>query len=132
MRRNLIFCLTALFLISLCVFAYGKCKILNEKNPGGTVNIKDHLVPGKTNIIDFYADWCGPCKKIAPHLEELNDNKDNNVVVLKVNIKEWDSPVCKQYDINSVPSFMIYDGKGKLVSEGDEAYDKVINMINEE
>jgi len=131
MNRNfflmsLIFSIVLIFSISI---VYGKCFIINESSPGSKVYLEDYIVPGKINIIDFYADWCGPCKKIAPYLEELDENRDD-VVVFKVNIKEWDSPVCKQYNINSVPCFLIYDEKGNLKYSGDEAYEEVVNMIN--
>jgi len=137
MKRDLIVSVIMVLAVSLLFMAAiafaeeeHKLPVLNEDNPGGEVDIEKYLVPDKINIIDFYADWCGPCRNIAPYLEELDASRED-VVVLKINIKEWGSPVCEQYGINSVPSFMIYDETGKLTYEGDKAWDEVMKMLDE-
>jgi len=107
-----------------------KISVLNEADPGSRVDLEEHIVPNKINVVDFYADWCGPCRNIAPYLEALDNNRED-VVVLKVNIDNWDSPVCQQYKINSVPSFLIYDEEGNLTFEGEEAWNEVIRMLEE-
>ncbi|MEQ8222357.1 MAG: thioredoxin family protein, partial [Candidatus Eremiobacterota bacterium] len=106
LRLSILFCI--IFLGFLTINSEGKCLIINEDDPGSRIKLEDYIVPGQINIIDFYADWCNPCKKIAPHLEDLDKRRDD-VVVLKVNIDTWDSPVCRQFTIKSVPSFLIYD-----------------------
>jgi len=105
------------------------CYVINGDIPGSEVKIEDYIVAGKTSIIDFYADWCGPCKKLAPYLEKLDIEKDD-IVVLKVNIDKWGSPVCKQFSIKSVPAFLVYDGTGQLLYQGEEARTKVMEMID--
>ncbi|MEQ8192337.1 MAG: tetratricopeptide repeat protein [Candidatus Eremiobacterota bacterium] len=105
------------------------CYVINGDSPGSEVKIEDYIVSGKTNIIDFYADWCSPCKKLAPYMEKLDKEKDD-LVVFKVNIDKWNSPVCKQFNIKSVPSFLVYDGTGKLIYEGEEARTKVMEMVD--
>lgn len=80
---------------------------------GEQVDLKQYAQKGSVTIFDFYADWCGPCLSLAPKLEQFV--KDNNQVVLrKINIKKWGSPVAKQYQIKSIPSIWIYDQKGTL------------------
>jgi thiol-disulfide isomerase/thioredoxin len=93
--------------------------LLNKGRPGEKVNIEANLVPGRVNVVDFYADWCGPCRELAPRLEALAAK--NNMVVLKVDIREWGSPVANQFNIRSVPFLMIYDKSGKKIAEGGEA-----------
>lgn len=88
----------------------GKPKVIAR---GNTVNLEEHLVPGKVTIVDFYADWCGPCRAISPFLDKLAKS-DSDVVVRKVDIIKWGTPVTQQYGINSIPHIRIYDGKGKL------------------
>lgn len=56
-----------------------------------------------TVLIDFYADWCGPCKKIAPKIEELADKYK----VYKVNI-EVNTEATEEYKIKSIPTFLIF------------------------
>ena len=48
-------------------------------------------VPGKLVLFDFYADWCGPCRQISPHLERLAQS-DPDVVLVKVDIVDWGPP----------------------------------------
>ncbi len=81
---------------------------------GGQVDMKKLLAPGKVTIVDFFAEWCGPCKMIGPQLEKLN-KEDNDVVLRKVDIIKWGTPVTKQFSINSIPRIQIYDRKGNLV-----------------
>ena len=90
-------------------------------SPGAAVNIESGLVAGRVNIVDFYADWCGPCKQLAPKLEALVQ-KNPRYALLKVNIRDWKSPVAQQFKLTSIPHLKIYDEKGKLVAEGQAAY----------
>ena len=81
---------------------------------GQKVDIAKHLVLGNVTIIDYYADWCGPCKEISPALEQIVKS-DPEVALRKVDIINWASPVAKQYSINSIPRIEIYNRTGKLV-----------------
>ena len=60
----------------------------------------------KTFLIDFYADWCGPCKMIAPILESFSKNSDKNMVIGKVNVDK-ESSIAAEYGIFSIPTLMI-------------------------
>ncbi|KAG1738654.1 thioredoxin-like protein [Suillus paluster] len=74
--------------------------------------------PGKTTIIDFWADWCMPCKAIAPRFAKLaEDNTNDNLVFAKVELKmeeadHWTGPVANELKIVSIPHFVaLRDGK---------------------
>ena len=57
-------------------------------------------------LVDFYADWCGPCQRLAPMLEELASETPGTRVI-KVNVE--DSPnLAAQYDIDSIPSLKVF------------------------
>lgn len=129
MKKTVTIILITLFMVcAFCLAAQaGDITVLNASAPGERVDIANYIETGKTTIFDFYADWCGPCMKIAPYLEKLN--LKDEIVVYKVNIKNWGSPVCKQYNINSVPNFKIYGTDGKLKYEGKPAYEKVLEMV---
>src|SRR5215475_14425809 len=58
-------------------------------------------------LVDFWAEWCGPCKMIAPFLEELAVDKDESVVVAKVNID--DNPLTPtKYGVRGIPTLMLF------------------------
>lgn len=59
----------------------------------------------KPCIIDFYADWCGPCKAIAPTLEELANDYDGKIIIYKVNT-EKEQELSSAFGIRSIPSLL--------------------------
>ena len=73
----------------------------------------DELVgSGKNVLVDFYADWCGPCKMQAPIVEAIAE-ENSDVVVAKLNVDDVDD-VAERFNIVSIPTLLIFKG-GKLV-----------------
>lgn len=66
----------------------------------------------KPCIIDFYADWCGPCKIVAPVLEELAGDFDGKIDVYKVNTEE-EQELASAFGIRSIPSFLFVPADGQ-------------------
>lgn len=58
-------------------------------------------------LIDFYADWCGPCKQMNPILEELDEERDE-VDIRKVDVDD-EQDVANEYDVRSLPTIVILD-----------------------
>ena len=87
-------------------------------------NLTDELT-----IVDFFATWCGPCKMLAPVLEEISmDNKD--VRILKVDVDEAND-LANEYRISAVPTLIMFKNKKVLqVKTGYMTYDDVQNWIN--
>ena len=71
-----------------------------EKNPEEWIYLGD-----KPAIIDFYASWCGPCKMVAPVLEELAAEYDGQIYVYKVNT-EQEQELAALFNIRSIPSIL--------------------------
>ncbi len=67
------------------------------------------LASDKPVFVDFYADWCGPCKMMAPVVEKLAEKYDGRVKVGKCNIDE-ENALASKYGIMSIPTMMIFAG----------------------
>ena len=68
---------------------------------------KDVKSTDKIVIIDFWAEWCGPCKQIAPILDEIYKEKNNQIQIFKINVD--DNPETPQkYNVRGIPTLMIF------------------------
>jgi thioredoxin 1 len=65
-------------------------------------------------VVDFWAEWCGPCKMIAPALEEIAKSLGDKVKILKLNVDENQATAVK-YNVTSIPTLMLFKG-GELSS----------------
>jgi thioredoxin 1 len=77
----------------------------------------DVLNSKKPVVVDFWAEWCGPCRMIAPALEELSNEMGEKITVAKINIDE-NPGVPQKYGVRGVPTLMIF-------SQGQVAATKV-------
>lgn len=88
---------------------------------GGTVEFTDAnfqskvLSSNKLTIVDFWAEWCGPCKMIAPILDELADEYEGRVTIAKVNIDEQQG-IAAEYGIRAIPTLLLFD-KGQVADQ---------------
>ena len=82
-------------------------------------------------VVDFWAEWCGPCKQIAPILEEISAEHGDNIAITKLNVD--DNPdLAMKYNVMSIPTLLVFKdgnlvktmvgakGKGQLLSELEE------------
>ena len=82
--------------------------IVNDKK-----EYADNIFNSKLPIlVDFYADWCGPCKKLTPILETLEKIYEKQILFLKINVDNEDcSDVCSLYNIESMPTVLFIQNK---------------------
>ena len=66
-------------------------------------------------LVDFWAEWCGPCKMIAPILGELADEYENRIKIGKVNIDEQQA-LAAEYGIRAIPTLLLFD-KGQVADQ---------------
>jgi thioredoxin 1 len=69
---------------------------------------KDVLEAGKPVVVDFWAEWCGPCRMIAPALEELSTELGEKLTIAKINIDE-NPQVPMKYGVRGIPTLMLFN-----------------------
>lgn len=80
-------------------------------------------------LVDFWAEWCGPCKAIAPVLDEIADEAGGAYTIAKVNVDEAPT-ISRQYEVMSIPTMIIFkDGEpvGKMI--GAKSKDAIVSEL---
>ena len=70
-------------------------------------SFSDYIKEDKPVLVNFYADWCGPCKVMHPILEELKKKLNDEVTVLKINVDK-NARVAAKYQIQSIPTLILF------------------------
>ncbi|EKY26360.1 thioredoxin [Clostridium celatum] len=86
--------------------------------------VKDGVV-----IVDFFADWCGPCKMLAPIFEEVGNEMEGKAKFIKVNVDEA-RDIADKFRISTIPTMMVLkNGEKKEVSVGFMPKEKIKEMV---
>jgi thioredoxin 1 len=82
-------------------------------------------------VVDFWAEWCGPCKMISPILEEIASEHKDKVKVVKLNVD--DNPdVTRRYDVMSIPTLIVFkDGQAKKRLVGAKGKGQLLQELGE-
>ena len=84
-------------------------------------NFQEIKESGKVVLLDFYADWCGPCRMVSPVIDEIAEERDD-IVVGKVNVDE-EEELAGQFGVFSIPTLVVLKG-GKVVNQSTGAKPK--------
>lgn len=112
---------------------------------------------GKVTLIDFWASWCGPCRNENPNVVALYNefhSKGFNIIGVSLdsnlekwkqailkdkitwtqisNLKEWNDPIARTYEVNQIPSTFLLDSSGKIVAidlRGEELKNKIKELL---
>ena len=92
---------------------------------------KEVLKSESLTLVDFWAEWCGPCKMIGPALEEISEEMKNEIRITKLNIDENPSTPQK-YGVRGIPTLLLFKN-GEVVAEkiGALSKTKLTEWINE-
>ena len=84
----------------------------------------------KPCIVDFYADWCGPCKKVSPILKELAGEYKNDIIIYKINVDN-EKELAAAFGIQSIPTLLFIPAKGKpQLAQGALSKEQFVEQIN--
>ncbi|MBQ9084862.1 MAG: thioredoxin [Clostridia bacterium] len=92
-----------------------KFQVLNK------ANFDEIVSSGKTVLVDFYADWCGPCRMLKPILEDVAKERED-IIVGKVNVDEEDY-LASRYGVFSIPTLIVFKN-GEIVNQASGARPK--------
>ena len=90
----------------------------------------DVLKSDKPVLVDFWAEWCGPCKQIAPTLEKLASDKDSELTVAKLNID--DNPMTpSKYGVRGIPTLLLFkDGQVASMKVGSLPESQIYDWVD--
>ena len=81
-------------------------------------------------VVDFWAEWCGPCKAIGPSLEEISEEMEGKVKITKVNIDE-NPDIAAQYGVRSIPTLVLFkNGEAASMQVGAKQKSALVDWIN--
>ena len=82
----------------------------------------------KTVVVDFFADWCGPCKMIMPQFEEAAET-NQDVIFVKVNVDD-SKELAQKYEVSSIPAFISFkDGEAYKGTKGASSIEDILEKV---
>jgi len=94
-------------------------------------NFKDIIDSEPPVLVGFFADWCGPCKTLAPILKEVKDELGEGIKIIKIDVDK-NQPLASQFQVRGVPTMILFkNGEQKWRQSGVLQKNELISIINE-
>jgi thioredoxin 1 len=89
------------------------------------------LKSNKTVLVDFYADWCGPCKALAPTLDEIATEQADSTIIVKVDV-DASQDLAAKYGVRGMPTMLIFkDGEIKGTLVGNQPKQAILSSLSQ-
>jgi len=94
-------------------------------------NFKDIINSETPVLVDFFADWCGPCKMLAPILKDVKDELGDKIKIIKIDV-DTNQPLAAQYQVRGVPTMILFkNGKQLWRQSGVLQKNELVSIINQ-
>jgi thioredoxin 1 len=93
-------------------------------------NFSEIINQDKPVLVDFFADWCGPCKMMSPILKEVKDAFGDKISIIKIDVDK-NQPLAAKYQVRGVPTLILYkSGKQVWKQSGVVQKNELVSIIN--
>ncbi len=94
-------------------------------------SFKELLSKNKVVLVDFFAEWCGPCKAMAPVLKEVKEELADQVAIIKIDVDK-NQPLSSTYNVRGVPTLILFvDGQQKWRQSGVLSKQDIVSIIKQ-
>ena len=94
-------------------------------------NFKDIIDSETPVLVDFFAEWCGPCKTLAPILKEVKDELGDDVKIVKIDVDK-NQPLASQFQVRGVPTMILFkNGEQKWRQRGVLQMNDLVSIIKQ-
>lgn len=95
------------FMLLMGCIAFDMLRPVSGGGTGSTTSISAVRTAKVPVLVEFYADWCGPCKVVGPMVEELANELKGKALVIRINVDE-DSTLSREHGVRGIPTFIAY------------------------